>query len=90
MPSRLVLLDNTVLTNFALVYRADLVLDLWGEAGATTQAVMAEYQAGVTARDLAAKAWEDLTVLGYRRLKEHSPIHCRPPGARPGGRGYAG
>jgi predicted nucleic acid-binding protein len=63
MPSRLVLLDNTVLTNFALVHRADLVLDLWGVAGATTQAVMAEYQAGVTARDFAANAWEDLTVL---------------------------
>jgi hypothetical protein len=42
MPSRLVLLDSTVLTNFALVHRADLVLDLWGEAGATTQAVIAE------------------------------------------------
>ena len=48
MPSRLVLLDNTVLANFALIHRADLVLGLWGEAGATTQAAMAEYQAGVT------------------------------------------
>jgi predicted nucleic acid-binding protein len=63
MPSRLVLLDNTVLTNFALVDRADLVLDLWGKTGATTPAVKAEYQAGVAARDLASNAWEDLPVL---------------------------
>ena len=63
MPSRLVLLDNTVLTNFALIHRADLVLDLWAEAGATTPAVMAEYQVGVTARNLQPDAWLKLQVL---------------------------
>ena len=31
MTSRLILLDNTVLTNFALVGRPDLVLDLWAQ-----------------------------------------------------------
>ena len=54
MTSRLVLLDNTVLTNFALVDRPDLVLDLWGPNCATTTEVMAEYQAGIIGRGLPA------------------------------------
>lgn len=36
MTSKLVLLDNTVLTNFALADRVDLVLGLWGQRCATT------------------------------------------------------
>ncbi len=54
MPSGPVLLDNTVLSNFALIHRADLVLDLWVEAAATTMAVIDEYKAGVTDHDLPA------------------------------------
>jgi predicted nucleic acid-binding protein len=63
MPTRLVLLDNTVLTNFALVNRPDLVLDLWGSGSATTLAVMTEYQAGVTSRGLPADIWDPLLQL---------------------------
>lgn len=63
MTSGLVLLDNTVLTNFALVGRPDLVLDLWDVACATTSAVMAEYQAGVTSRGLPADIWNPVAQL---------------------------
>ena len=63
MPTRLVLLDNTVLTNFALVNRPDLVLDLWGSSSATTPAVMTEYQAGVTSRGFPADTWDPLLQL---------------------------
>jgi predicted nucleic acid-binding protein len=58
--SNLVLLDNTVLTNFALVNRADLVLGLWGEACGTTTAVLNEYQAGVESGLLAVGIWDTL------------------------------
>jgi hypothetical protein len=57
-----VLLDNTVLSNFALVERTELVMDLW-PAACTTPAVQAEYVAGTEARVLPADVWEGLTVL---------------------------
>ena len=43
----LVLLDNTVLANFALVRRTDLVTHLWGEAVCVTPSALAEHLAGV-------------------------------------------
>lgn len=63
MLTRLVLLDNTVLTNFALVNRPDLVLDLWGSGSATTSAVITEYQAGVTSRGLPVDIWAPMLQL---------------------------
>lgn len=56
-----VLLDNTILTNFALISCVHLVFDLWS-AACTTPACQAEYQAGVKARDLPADAWDSLEV----------------------------
>jgi hypothetical protein len=44
--SKLVLLDNTVLTNFALINHTDLVLGLWANA-CTTSAAQTEYRVGV-------------------------------------------
>lgn len=63
MPTILVLLDNTVLTNFALVNRPDLVLDLWDTNSATTPEVMTEYQAGVTSRGFPGDIWNSLLQL---------------------------
>ena len=60
---RLLILDNTVLSNFALVGRADLVFALAGMSGATTTAVMQEYTMGITARGLDAAIWRDLQLL---------------------------
>ena len=58
-----VLLDNTVLSNFALIQRCDLVLSLWNNACATSSAVLAEYQAGVERGILPVGAWDELAVL---------------------------
>ena len=52
MPQGVVVLDNTVLTNFALVNRPELLFGLWGGACATTSAVIVEYQAGIVVRGL--------------------------------------
>ena len=65
--TRLVLLDNTVLTNLALVNRVDLVIRLWGAAACTTAPVLAEYQVGVQSGLLPADAWAGLPVVTYRR-----------------------
>jgi predicted nucleic acid-binding protein len=57
-----VLLDNTVLTNSALIGQPHLVLDLWPDA-CTTPAVQAEYQAGVTTRQLPVDVWQSLPIV---------------------------
>lgn len=61
--SRPVLLDNTVLSNLALVQRADLPFALWGEAVVTTVAALAEYQAGADAGLVPTGLWERLVVI---------------------------
>jgi predicted nucleic acid-binding protein len=61
--SRPTLLDNTILTNFALVDRAELVVQLWPTAACTTAAVVAEYAVGVAEGLLPADAWIDLPVV---------------------------
>lgn len=60
--SKLVLLDNTVLTNFALIEQPKLVLNLWASA-CTTPAVWAEYRAGVAIHQLPIDAWQSLAVV---------------------------
>ena len=61
--TRLIVLDNTVLTNFALLNRADLVMRLWQTAACTTPAVSAEYSIGVSRGLLPSNAWVDLPVV---------------------------
>jgi len=77
MTSSLVLLDNTILTNFALVGRPDLVVDLWDAACATTTAVIAEYEAGVISHGLPANIWNTVTSLpldpGEQALADQLP-----------------
>jgi hypothetical protein len=58
----LVFLDNTVLSNFALIGCPDLIFSLWSGIACTTRQVMQEYQAGVKISRLPAEAWEDLPV----------------------------
>lgn len=70
MPSKPILLDNTALTNFALVGRADLILDLWRPDCATTTAVMAEYQAGIASRGLPNDIWQNLPQLTLQPLEQ--------------------
>ena len=58
-----VILDNTVLTNFALVGRADLVTHLWPTTACTTPPVLDEYRSGVVSGLLPADVRSDLTVI---------------------------
>jgi predicted nucleic acid-binding protein len=58
----MVFIDSTVLSNFALIGRTDLVYSLWHDSARTTKAVMEEYQAGSDVLNLPEKAWEKLVV----------------------------
>ena len=60
-PSRpvLILLDNTVLSNFALVKQTDLVLQLWTNCSTTANA-WREYQASVALAYLPKETWTAL------------------------------
>ena len=61
--NRIVVLDNTVLTNFALVNRADLVYLLWPGKVCTTPAVRYEYQSAVEHGLLPEDCRNDLPVV---------------------------
>jgi predicted nucleic acid-binding protein len=60
---RPVVLDNTVLTNLAVVDRADLVKRLWPKTACTTSAILDEYRAGAVSGLVPADAWVDLAVV---------------------------
>jgi predicted nucleic acid-binding protein len=70
MTTRLVLVDNTTLTNFALVARPELLLDLFGADCATTKAVMAEYHAGIVSRGMPLDSWEGLKQLVLQPIEQ--------------------
>jgi predicted nucleic acid-binding protein len=59
----LVLLDNTILTNFALVGLTPKLRDLWGKRAATTEEVLEEYAAGVEAGKLPRVDWTYLKTI---------------------------
>jgi predicted nucleic acid-binding protein len=59
----LVLLDTTILTNFALVGLTALVKDLWGDWAATTEEVLEEYATGVKTGKLPKENWAHLAVI---------------------------
>ena len=62
MPT-LILLDNTVLTNLALVHRMDLVFQLWPEQVCTTPEVLVEYENAVKAGVVLEHAWKALPTV---------------------------
>lgn len=59
----LVLLDTTILTNFARVGLTPVISDLWGEQICTTVEALHEYQAGISTAGLPPLAWHELRVL---------------------------
>lgn len=67
---RLVLLDNTVLTNFALVGQDNLPTRLWSDAACTTTAAYGEYLAGTAVGILPADAWRDLIQVALNEREE--------------------
>lgn len=58
----IVLLDNTILSNFALIGHTDLIYFLWPDMARTTRSVLEEYQAGIEVLNLPEEAWEGLVV----------------------------
>jgi predicted nucleic acid-binding protein len=66
----IIVLDNTVLTNFAMVGKPGFVLDLWPGGVCTTRAVISEYLSGVEAANLPEDAWNDLLVLELTSTEE--------------------
>lgn len=67
------LLDNTVLSNFTLIKRADLVQLALGEDVATTQAVWDEFQAGIDNGRLPLQDWSWLPILAL--TAEEKPLY---------------
>jgi len=67
--SRLALLDNTVLTNFAIVHQDNLISRLWPGA-ATTSAAFGEYRVGVVAGVLPTDAWQNLPQISLDENEE--------------------
>jgi predicted nucleic acid-binding protein len=59
----LVVLDNTVLTNFGIIHRADLVTNLWPGMACITPEVLSEYRDGVQVAELPADIWDCLPVV---------------------------
>lgn len=68
------LLDNTVLSNFTVVKRADLVHLALGEDSATTELVWHELQAGIRLGRLPDQDWSWLQIL---TLEEAEQDLCR-------------
>ncbi len=71
MPASLsnpVLLDNTVLSNFALVEHCDLVTHIW-PACATTPEAWREFQSGIATRKLSKEAWKGLQLIELAALE---------------------
>jgi predicted nucleic acid-binding protein len=59
----LVLLDTTILTNFARVGLTQLMTELWGEQVCTTVRALDEYQVGVGTAGLPPLAWKQLRLI---------------------------
>ena len=59
----LVLLDTTVLTNFARVGLTQVMTELWGDQVCTTEDALREYKRGTSAAALPSLAWRQLSIL---------------------------
>lgn len=56
----LVLLDTTILTNFARVGLTQLMTELWGEQVCTTVGALHEYEVGISTAGFPPLAWRQL------------------------------
>lgn len=64
------LLDNTVLSNFTIIERADLIQLALGTDAATTQAVWDELQAGINLGRLPTQDWSWLPILAVTETEQ--------------------
>ena len=72
----LLILDNTVLSNFALVGRAHWLPEIWPGALATSSAAWDELQAGIRLGRIPESDWSWLVVLTLTR-KERATHSAR-------------
>ena len=80
-----VVLDNTVLSNLAVVQRTDLLTLIWSDLVITTKEVLAEYQEGVARGLVAAEAWVELPAVTLS-LEEQALSQSFAPRLGPGER----
>jgi hypothetical protein len=59
----MIVVDNTVLSNFAQARVDSAVMSLWGDRVRITPEVISEYQAGIKAAGLPASAWKQLRII---------------------------
>ena len=59
----LVLLDATILTNFAQVGLSAALKELWGDQVCTTAEVLSEYESGTRTAGLPPLSWKELSIL---------------------------
>ena len=74
----LVLLDNTVLSNFALVERSELLSQLWGDTICTTQEVLTEYARGVASGVVPAVMWNKLVTIELTKAEQQFAADLLP------------
>jgi len=66
----LVLLDATILTNFAQVGLSDVLRQLWSAQSCTTTDALEEYKTGIRAAGLPPLAWKELSSLVLTREEQ--------------------
>ena len=81
----MVVLDNTVLSNFASINHAEIVLNLWRELACTTPGVLEEHQAAIQNRGYPRDCWTALSVLELTRAESLFASQL-PPRLGPGER----
>ncbi len=74
----LILLDTTILTNFAVVGLASIPRDLWGNQVCATSEVIEEYIAGVKSASLPPEAWKELNIISLSAKEQTLSIKLFP------------
>lgn len=72
-------LDNTLMSNFALVGRADWLREVWPGMLATTEEAWAELQAGIRLGRIPDIDWSWLTVLSLTEVEREVRDGLMPP-----------
>ncbi|MEA3441808.1 MAG: DUF3368 domain-containing protein [Chloroflexota bacterium] len=67
---QLVILDNTLFSNFSLVGQANLIIQAWPEA-ATTTFVINEYQRGIEVRKIPDILWDEIRILKLHNVERN-------------------
>jgi predicted nucleic acid-binding protein len=78
---RLAILDTTILSNFAMVKRPDLIFSLWLKHACTTSAVMREYLETSDKVTYQPSYWKELNVL---ELTDQEETFCQQLSTRLG------